>query len=99
MRPHARVAGSIKSGRRLHDLDGAVVVAVITVGVVQSAVDEVVGVVSVRHRVVSAARPVGVVGVVAVGGLRVAVGMRVVDGEGVLVDVIFVGVVRCPSWR
>jgi len=67
-----------------------VVVAVIAVTVVQSAVDEVVDVVTVRHRLMPTACPVGVVVRMAYRRAGVAVGMLVVDFEGVLVDVVAV---------
>ena len=57
------------------DLNGAVVVAVALVGVVQVAVDEVVDVIAVRHRLVAAARAVHVAAVVAGGRLGVSVGV------------------------
>ena len=81
-----------------HDRDRAVVVAVVAVRMVEVAVDEVVGVVAVRHRRMSAARPVLVVGGVAgavVGGS--AVGRILgVDREGVLLDRAAGGVVEVP---
>jgi hypothetical protein len=70
-----------------------VVVAVIAVRVVQAPVCEIVDVISVRHRLVSA--PVGVrVAGVAVGRLGVTVRMPGIHSYRVLVDVIVVGVVK-----
>jgi hypothetical protein len=46
--------------RRLDDLDGAVVVAVVSVRIVQMTVDQVAGVVAVGNSLVTAARTVDV---------------------------------------
>lgn len=47
------------------ELNGAVIVAVVAVGVVQVTIDEVVDVVAVRHRLMTAAGAVDVPGFVA----------------------------------
>ena len=71
------------------------VVAVVAVGPVKSAVDQVIDVVAVRHGLMSAAFAVGV-RFVAVGGADVAPRMRLVDGDHVLVNVIPVRVMEMP---
>jgi hypothetical protein len=73
-----------------------VVVAVASVGVVQMTGDQVIDVVTVRDRLVSAALAVDVIGgvIAALMIRRAAVGMRGVDGHHVLVDVPVVGVVQ-----
>jgi hypothetical protein len=73
-----------------------VIVAVVAVGVMQVPVDQVVDVVAMRHRLVTAVRAVDVVGVVAL-TLVVGCALRrivVVDVEAVLVDVVLVWVVQ-----
>lgn len=72
------------------------VVAVIAVGVVQVAGDQIVDVVPVRHRRVAAAGAVLVVRGVAAAGVigRAAVRVLIADGNHVLVDVITVGVMQ-----
>ena len=70
------------------DLDLAVVVAVVAVGVVQVAIDQVIDVVAVRHRFVAAAGAVAVaLGVLAavVAG-RAGRGVGAPDRQGVLLD-------------
>ena len=83
-------------GDSLGESDRAVVVAVLAVRVVQVAVDEVVDVVAVGNRLVTAAGAVDVGGVVtAAAVIRGAVGgVRRVDVEAVLVDVVLVRVVQ-----
>jgi hypothetical protein len=75
-----------------------VVVAVVPVRVVQVPIDQVVGVVAVRDGLVTASGSVPVVGTVApaivVGGAVRRVGR--IDGELVLVDVLFVRMVQVP---
>ena len=68
------------------DLHGAVVVAVAVVRVMEMALDEIVGMVAVRNRLVSAAGAVGVV--VAMLGVVVVVSVRVraAHFDGVLLD-------------
>jgi len=72
------------------------VVAVVTVRMVQMAIDEVIDVVAMRHRFVAAAVAVHVAGFVAVavmvGGADVRVGGA--DGDGVFIDVVAVRVVQ-----
>jgi hypothetical protein len=75
-----------------------VVVAVVVVGVVEMVADQIVDVVAVRHRLVTASRAVGVRGVVARTGkgvFRSAV-LRVLAAhlDCVLVDVVLVRVVQ-----
>lgn len=80
--------GAMASGllRLLHDLDRAVIVAVVAVGVVQSAVYEVIDMVTVRHGLVTAAGSVAVLRLVAVLG-RLALGrVLVAHLEHVLLD-------------
>jgi hypothetical protein len=75
-----------------------VVVAVAVVLMVQMPVDQVVDVVAMRDRLVTAVRPVDVVGGMA--GARVAraaaVRMALVDAEDVIVQVIAVRVTQTP---
>ena len=74
------------------------VVAVVAVGVVEVALDEVVGVVAVRDGRVFAALAVDVTCVMATAGVvgRARRGVRGVDGDDVLVDVVAVGMVQVP---
>ena len=69
------------------------IVAVIAVGVMQPTSDKVVDMTGVRHRLVAASAAMRV-RLVARHGLGVAVGMRRVDSDDVLVDVIPVRVVH-----
>jgi hypothetical protein len=73
-----------------------VIVAVAAVGVMKVAIDDVVGVIAVGDRVVAAAGAVLVGGVVlaAVVRRRARGRIRAADGEGVLVDVIAVDVMK-----
>ena len=70
------------------------VVAVVAVGVVQLAGDEVVDVVAVRDGRVPAVGAMDVIGVVALASVCAAVRMLIVDGDDVLIDVVAVGVVQ-----
>lgn len=72
------------------------IVAVVAVGVVQVAVDQVVDVVAVGHGFVATPRTVHVVGGVTPARMRrrAAIGVRRVDGDGVFVDVIVVGMME-----
>ncbi len=74
------------------------VVAVAVVLVVQVTVDEIVDVVAVRDRVVSAARAVDVIGGVAGAWVAGAAAVRValIDRDHVVVDVVTVRVVQVP---
>ena len=67
--------------RSAHD-DGAVVVAVAAVGVVQVAIDEVIDVVAVRHRFMAATRAVNVAGRVATTRVFRGAIRRVDRGDG-----------------
>jgi hypothetical protein len=73
-----------------------VIVAVVAVRVVQMAVDQIVDVVAVRHRLVAATRPVLVPRLVAGAAVigRAAVGIAGRHLDDVLVDVIAVGMVQ-----
>jgi hypothetical protein len=75
-----------------------VVVAVLAVGVVEVAVDDVIGVIPVSDRVVTAGGAVDMVLRVAARAVRRGAGRRVrrADLERVLVDVSRVGVVEVP---
>jgi hypothetical protein len=75
-------------------LEWSVVVAVIVMGVVEAAVDEVVAVVAVRYGVVPAPGTVCVPVLVAARGVRVLREVVSSDREPVLVDVVFVRVVE-----
>jgi hypothetical protein len=77
-------------------LDRAVVVAVVAMRVVKVAADEVVDVIAVRNRLVSAVRSVLMVGVVlgAVVIGRAVAGVRFADGERVALDAPRVMVVQ-----
>jgi hypothetical protein len=72
--------------------DGAVVVAVAVVRVMELAVDEVIGVVSVGNGFVAAVGTVGVFGAGGVGGTGGRIGSG--DGDGRLVDMVAVGSVE-----
>lgn len=78
------------------DLHGAVVVAVIPVRVMEMSVDQIVDMVAVRYGFVSAAGTVPVVLVVSAAGVigRAAAGIAIAHLDGVLVDVIAVGVME-----
>ena len=81
--------------RTSDDLYGAVVVAMIAVGMMQAPVHQKIDVVAVWHRLVTAVLAVAVsrlVGGAISGGA--AVGVAIAYGDPVLVDVIFVGVVE-----
>jgi hypothetical protein len=71
-----------------------VIVAVVRVRVVQDAVDEVVGVIAVRHGLVTASRAVLMLRVVAAGRARAVAGIAGADRDDVLVDMVLVGVVQ-----
>lgn len=92
MRPFG--AGEAKLAR--HDRHATVVVAVVAVGVMQVVIDDVVSVVAVGHCRVIAVRAVDVAGLVsaALVSRRAALGVRRVDRQRVLVDVIAVGMVE-----
>jgi AcrR family transcriptional regulator len=70
-----------------------VVVAVIFVGMVKPALDQVVGVIAVRNGLVSAVIPVGVRRIAA-DGVGVVAWMGLVDRDHVFVDVLVVGMVQ-----
>lgn len=74
------------------------IVAVIAVRMMQVPVDEVVHMITVRHRLVPAAGAVLVPGLVLHGGLagRAAVRVLSVDGDPMLIDVTLVRVVEMP---
>jgi hypothetical protein len=76
--------------------DGTVIVAVAPVRVMQMAIDDVVGVIAVGDRVVAAVSAVlmSVVVLTAVVRRRARGRVRAADGEGVLVDVIAVDVMK-----
>ncbi len=80
------------------DLERAVVVAVPVVRMVQVAVHEVVDVIPVRHGLVPTAGAVDVTRLMPVAGVlgRALGGVRVVDGDPVLVAVVAVGMVQVP---
>ena len=80
------------------DLDRAVVIAVLAMRMVQVPVDEVVDVVAMRDRGVTAIGAVLVVGGVALAAVlgRAVRGVVAVHREHVLVDVTLVGVVQVP---
>jgi hypothetical protein len=77
------------------NLQRPVVVAVVSVNVVQLAVDQVIRVVSVWHRLMAAAGPMTVVGAVAVREVGGAMSrVLLVHRDAVLVDVVAVRVVK-----
>lgn len=78
------------------DLQRTVVIAVSVVRMVQVTVDEVVDVVTVRHRLVAAVRSVDVVGRVGTAGVVGRAGPRVgvADGDDVLVHMVLVRVMQ-----
>jgi hypothetical protein len=73
-----------------------VVVAVVAVRVMQVAVDQIVGVVAVRHRFVAAAGAVPMVCVMAAAAMirGAAVGIARADGDDMLVDMAVVRVMK-----
>jgi hypothetical protein len=85
------------AGAALDDVYGAVIVAVIPVGVVQPAADEVIDVVAVGHGFVPAVFPVAVRGLVPRRARAAAV--RVLRGnlQAALVDMIAVHRVEAPA--
>ncbi|GMV91731.1 MAG: hypothetical protein AMXMBFR82_15090 [Candidatus Hydrogenedentota bacterium] len=62
---------------RLHNLHRPVVVAVVAVGMVKVAVDEVIDVVAVGHGFVTATRSVDMRGIVAFAGVSFCTGVRI----------------------
>lgn len=72
------------------ELDGTVVVAVVTMRVVEVTFDEIVGVVTVRDCLVTAARSVFVLGRMARAAMRRCAvgGVLPTDGDRVVVDVV-----------
>lgn len=72
------------------------VVAVIFVGSVQPPIDEVIDVIPVRDRLVTARVAVGVCGIAA-GDVGVACRVRLIDRDHVLVDMVAVGVVQVTA--
>ena len=81
---------------RLHRCNRTVVVAVIAVEVMQVTADEVVRMVAVRHRGVTATRPVGVRLVVCAAPMRWRAGpwVRTADADPTLIDVIAMHLVQ-----
>lgn len=76
------------------------VVAVIAVRVVQAAIDEVVGVIAVRHRLVTAIRAVTVGAVMTVREAgRAFRGVAAAYGDPVLIDVVLVRVVQAAVMK
>ena len=72
------------------------VIAVVAVGVMQAAIDDVVDVIAVGYGFVAATGTVDMAGLMAFAGLAggAAVGVGLVDGQGVLVNVVTVWVVQ-----
>lgn len=68
----------------------------VAVRMMQVAVNEIIGVVSVRHGLVAAARPVDVIGSMfaAIMRRRAVIGVLCVDGKNVLVDMAVVRMVK-----
>lgn len=71
-----------------HDVNGAVIIAVIAMRVMQVAINQVIDVVAVRHRGVSAVGSVHVLGVMAFAPMirRTRIGVGRIDLERVLLD-------------
>jgi len=67
---------------RFHDLHRSVVVAVIAVGMVKMAIDQIVDVVAVGHRFVSAARTVYVARVVSFATMPLGAFIGICVGHG-----------------
>jgi hypothetical protein len=90
-----RIGSSVRDSWSV-DFDGAVIVAVRAVGVMEVAAHDVVRVISVRDGVVTARFAVDVAGVVALAvmGRRAGGRVRCADGERVLVDMIAVHVMQ-----
>ena len=85
------------AGAALDDVHGAVIVAVIPVGVVQPAVDEVVDVAAVGHALVPAAFAVAVRGLVPRRARAAAVRVLRGDLQAALVDMISVHFVEAAA--
>lgn len=91
------------SGNIFHDcvlslhVNGAVIVAMIAMGMVQVPVDQVVDVVAVRHGLVTAARAVDMAGFMATALMRhAAAGVRGVDVKTMLFDYAVLLMVQVP---
>jgi len=89
-------ATPISGGRRLCQLQLAVIVAVIAVRMMQAAIHEVIDVVAVRDRFMAAIRAVDMRGVVAGAGRGVAVRISGADFDDVLIDMPGVRVMQVP---
>ena len=78
------------------DLDRAVIVAVVAVGVMEMSVDQIVDMVAVRHGFVAAPRPVPMALVVTATGMirRAGPGIAIAHLNSVFVDVIAVRVME-----
>ena len=76
----------------------SVVVAMVVVWPVQPTADQVVEVIAVRNRLVSAIGAVGVPGIAA-DRICVLAGVLLIHGDHVLVDVLFVRVVQMPVMK
>lgn len=69
-----------------NDLQRAVIVAVIVVDVVQMAVHQVIEMIPMRHRRVSACRSVDVIFIMAIKSWTALGGIRAADGHGVVLQ-------------
>ncbi len=74
------------------------VIAVITVGMMEMAVDQIVDVVPVRHRLVPAAGSMHVMGIMTTAGMRrrASIGIGGSHRNGVLVDMVSMRMVEVP---
>jgi hypothetical protein len=76
------------------DLDRAVIVAVVAVGVMQPTVHQVVHVIAMRHGGMATVGAVNVSVLVCFGERTAAVGIGLVHGQNMLIHVVFVGMVQ-----
>jgi hypothetical protein len=91
--------GAIRTGGLpdlLHDVHGAVIIAMIAVWMMKVAVDEIVDVIAMRHGFVTASRTVYMTGIVTACTVRAGVGVRRTDLYLVLVDVISMRMMQMP---
>lgn len=81
---------------RLREPQIAVIIAVIVVRMMQTPIDEIVGVACVRDRLVPAIRAVTMLAGVTTGPLGTTVGVARTDGDDVLIDMILMGMMQVP---
>ena len=82
----------------LDDLDRAVIVAMIAMRMVQAAIDQIIDVIAMGHRLMAAIRPMHMAGIMALAGLAVVAAVRVLgaDLDDMLIDMIAMRVMEVP---